>query len=452
MSDIFPLKLGSLGSDDTSINRSGLRWLRSSGMTFRKGDPIAYCSIALRGAPQGLGDLFDDFVDRRDLQVALIATVDGRLRDRPDNDDGGWHDSIVLHRWNPEEVIAGVELLSGPPADGLPALNHQILTGRRACEMAEDHSGMLTGWHDRARAWREIDDGPWGSVLGLGICELGPVLRGDGGAFVEFISACPGNVHVVNVPDVPLVHNAKLIVEQLRRTPEEGEMLAELFAEIVSHNPAQATPADWSFAAMALQGLRRSPVSEEYDLLTSRGVIETGPSDAVILSINAELPFRLVHRKHGFSLDCHGFRLATIGPALRSWFQRHFEWQPYSLDDVRKDYVELARRLRAVRPNRQILVLNAMSTFVGEEILSYETFDTPLSAQLRGVRARELNGLLHDLAREIDIAIVDSDAIGAELGAAIAIPDGTHQNGEMQAELRAEIRAILAGRNVPGFA
>ena len=59
--------------------------------------------------------------------------------------------------------------------------------------------------------------------------------------------------------------------------------------------------------------------------------------------------------------------------------------------------------------------------------------------------------MLHDIAREADIAIVDADAIGAELGGARAIPDAVHQNGDMQNELRKEILAILDARGARGF-
>jgi hypothetical protein len=60
--------------------------------------------------------------------------------------------------------------------------------------------------------------------------------------------------------------------------------------------------------------------------------------------------------------------------------------------------------------------------------------------------------MLHGIAKEADIAIVDADAIGADLGVGTCVPDGVHQNGAMQAELREEILAILHARGVPGFA
>jgi hypothetical protein len=71
---------------------------------------------------------------------------------------------------------------------------------------------------------------------------------------------------------------------------------------------------------------------------------------------------------------------------------------------------------------------------------------------LDSVRAKDLNLMLCDLARERDIAIIDTDAIAAEFGGRLSLPDGVHQNGTMQSEMRAEILHILRTRRAPGFA
>ena len=92
-----------------------------------------------------------------------------------------------------------------------------------------------------------------------------------------------------------------------------------------------------------------------------------------------------------------------------------------------------------------------MSTSGEEDIHIYDSFDEPLGASLQTVRAKDLNLMLCDLAHERDIAIIDADAIAAELGGRVSMPDGLHQNGTMQAEMRAEILHILRARRVPGF-
>jgi hypothetical protein len=50
------------------------------------------------------------------------------------------------------------------------------------------------------------------------------------------------------------------------------------------------------------------------------------------------------------------------------------------------------------------------------------------------------------------LLIVDTDAIAADLGAKAHLPDGLHQSGPLQAEIRQEIIHMLAARGVPGFA
>lgn len=451
MSEVVPLRLGVLTAEGTRVARSGFRWLCSNGGSFREGDAIGYCNLSIAGPIHGLGDFFSFHGDRSDFQLALVARVDGRLHHHQGSASGGWLDRLGSFAWDPHDIVAGIEpALPVGPGEALVA--HLFMAGRRACELAEDRSGLFTGWHDRSRAWRERDCDRWGTILGLGICELSPVVRGEDGTFRELLNHARGSAQVVDVPDSPLVHSARVIIERLRRSPEDSAALAKALSRAIADNLEGIHPPDWSFIAITLAALQRSPVTERYDLLTSKGVTTVGPADAVILSVNAEAPARLVHRQLGFSFDCHPFRFGRISRALRGWFEKNFAWVPRSIDDSRRDYLEMTQLLRRVHPQRQILVLNAMTTLRGEDILSYEGFDAPLGNALRGVRAREINGMLEDIAQEADLAIVDVDAIGAELGGAKSIPDGTHQNGAMQAELRSEIVSILRSRGVPGFA
>jgi hypothetical protein len=50
--------------------------------------------------------------------------------------------------------------------------------------------------------------------------------------------------------------------------------------------------------------------------------------------------------------------------------------------------------------------------------------------------------MLHDLADECDVSIVDVDAIATDLGGSEHVPDGTHHSATMQAMVRSEILEI----------
>lgn len=453
MPDGIPLRVGALGGESARVSLSGVRWLCRDGEPCRSGQAIGFCNVMVSGPERDSRQAAAFHNEQQDLQLAFVARRAGRVHRNARLSPGGWHDRNMFFASDPDMVIGWIEPEAQAPASGDDgALELHFMTGRRVSEAAEDRSGMLTGWHDRSRAWRLGESGPTGGVLGLGICELENVIRGEQGAFLEILAEASGAAQAINVPDSPLVHSARVIIEQIRRTPADRLAVAADFARVMTDNPEIASPEDWIFAAMSVQALQRSPTEERYDLVTRTGLETTAPADAIVLSIGAEAPVRLRHRTSGYSFGCHNYRLARIGPAMRDWFQRYFEWVDYSIDDIRRDYLEMARLIRATDPDRRILVLNSMSTLGREDILFYDAHDAPLGRQLQSVRARELNAMLHDIASEADLAIVDADAIGAELGGAKAIPDGVHQNGEMQALLRQEIVSILRARRVSGFA
>ena len=58
--------------------------------------------------------------------------------------------------------------------------------------------------------------------------------------------------------------------------------------------------------------------------------------------------------------------------------------------------------------------------------------------------------MLCDLARNEDVAIIDIDAIGAELGSGEHMPDGTHMSSVMEAEVRRQVLYILNHAEFPG--
>lgn len=450
MAQLARLRLGALAGGGQLVNRSGFRWLCGDGQPFAAGDVLAYCNIALGGARKPLGALGRVDGEQLDFQVALVAAAAGRLRRLPGGEFGGWQDRQEMFAWKDDDVVAAIEPAGGVDTTA-PLARHHFLAGRRACELAEDRSGLMTGWHDRGRAWRQGGPGraggPTATVLGLGSCDLFSILRGERGAFLEMLGEAGGPAHVVETPDRPLVHSARVIVEQLARGQTQREALAEVFARAIAQAPARLSPSDWTFLAMSLQALSRSPTAETYEILAPSGVETTGPADTVVLSLVSEPTEHLRHKRLGFSFACHGFRLAWQGQALRDWFREHFDFAPYTIDDVRRDYLEMARLLRRDNPRRQIIVLNRVSTFRGEDIVSYAPFEGALGDTLRGYRARELNAMLDDAAREADIDIVDVDAIAADMGVIVNVPDGAHQNGPMQREVRAELLAALRARH-----
>jgi hypothetical protein len=85
-----------------------------------------------------------------------------------------------------------------------------------------------------------------------------------------------------------------------------------------------------------------------------------------------------------------------------------------------------------------------MSTSGFEDISNYAPFDHPLGSTLANVAAKEMNLMLHDLAEERDLSIVDVDAIATALGGAENIPDGIHLSGALLSIVRDEILGILA--------
>ncbi|MCB2059474.1 MAG: hypothetical protein R3E09_05150 [Novosphingobium sp.] len=453
MPRIIPLSLGPLGGDTLEVRRSGFRWLREDGQMCRPGEVLGFCNIAFFGDIPDLPGHIHFEHEHNDIQLAVIARVAGRLRHAPNSSKGGWLDRIRFYiRWQPDQVVASIEVEDEAQLDdGQAPVSVRCLAGSRVSDLAEDNASLLGGWSDRSRAWDLGDGEPTGSLLGLGICELAPVLQGEDGIFGALLDGVAGPAHAVNVWDAPLVHSARVIIEQIRRSQDEAVVLAEDFLGVVRDNPGACSAGDWIFAAASVHALRRSPATDRFDLLTRAGIETTAPADAVILSVNSEPAVRLRHRKLGYVFDCHDYRIRRLGDSAKEWLKRSFVREPNPVEHTQRDYLELAALLRQSNPSRQILVLNGMSTLGREEILSYDVFDQPLGESLQTVHSQEVNAMLHDVAREADIAIVDADAIGAELGGVRAIPDGVHQNGEMQEELRREILAILDARGVSGF-
>jgi hypothetical protein len=449
----LPLRTGPLTVSGFTVRRSGIRWLREDGHLCRPGEVVAYCNIRLApiGRPDQPTDPFAE--ERRDFQVAFGVPAGGRLRKAAGTTRGGLVDQLPFAAtWSPDFVIGRLDEAAGPAGEPLDGeLRLLFLAGRRVTELTEMRSGLLSGWHERSRAWWGDRADPFGTVLSLGNCEQQGVVRGEQNAFLELLEAVEGPAHAVLTADLAMVPSSTVVLEQLRRTPAEFAAIGQDFARTFSATPTPPAPGDWIFGALLLSALGRSPLSEEYDMLDRGGLKRAGPPDAVILSLGAELPIRLRHRRLGYALNCNPFRILEAGPAARAWLQSNFEPVRLAPDQIAQDYRDLIDAARARHP-AHFVIMNLLSSSNGEDIQNYAGFDTPLRNTLTSVRAKELNLMLHDLARERDVSIIDVDTIAADLGTLAHVPDGLHHSGLMQAEIRGEILRVLRVRGVPGFA
>lgn len=449
---LVALRRGPLAPAGYRLLSSGTRWLCEESRLCRPGDIVAYCYVKLVPVASGPMPFADEW---RDLVVAFATRVGGQLQRGADTARGGQLDELTeFDEWKPDEPIGHVRCrLSERPSDiDAPggALRLLMMAGRRVTGLAEDRSAPLSGWHDRVRAWWGDGGASRGSLLGFGICEQTGVFRGGSPPFVPWFQAAPGPVHVAHVPDPVLVPCAPVVLDQCRRTAAEADAIRDDFTRSLASGPVAPTPADWIFAGALVAALLRSPLTESCEILERDGCRRIGPPDAVVLSLNAEASVVLRHRRLGYALHCHGYRLEEAGGAVRAWLARDFEPVVRTPDDVRRDYRELVDGLRA-RSHTAVLVMNMMSSSGFETLHSYAPFDAPLGNTLGTIRAKELNLMLHDLSRECGVSIVDNDAIAADMGSA-HLPDGVHNSGALQAELRSEILRILRARGVPGFA
>ncbi|SFK35484.1 hypothetical protein [Methylocapsa palsarum] len=447
-----PLRLGPLAPDGFIVRRSGIRWLCDDGRLCKAGDIVAYCNLGLGGASVArLVSRAAPFADEaRDFQVGFATPVGGRLRRVDESSQGGFLDRMDdFQEWRPDFVIGHIEC-EGEGASTEPAGDVRLFfaAGRRATGLAEDRSGFLTGWNERSRAWWGEGKGRFGTLLSLGICEQVGVILGDRLPFADLFDAVSGPAHAVFIPDEAQSPCAAVVKEQILRSKTEAGAIAADLAKGMLAGPAVPNASDWIFAGCLLASLGKSPMTDHYDMLTRSGLSRTGPPDAVVLSLMAEGPVVLRHKELGYTVHCVRSRFA--GPAFFEWLRSSFEQVKRAPADILNDYRQLIDAARA-HGDAKILIMNRMSSSGHEDVFNYAAFDQPLSDTLTTIHAKEMNLMLHDLARESAIGIVDVDAIAADMGGAAHLPDGVHSSGALQAEIRAEILHILDGLGVAGF-
>jgi hypothetical protein len=448
------LRMGSLAADGYIIQRSGIRWLKQDGQYCRPGEMIAYCNIGLAysdGRGKGLPPFSDE---QNEFQVGFATKRGGRLYHSHDSSLGGFLDLHEYYQeWNHDFVIGQIE---AETQDILPDEEPEMLrlfmfAGRRATPLAEVRSGLMCGWHDRSRVWSGDGLEPHSTLLSLGICEQVGVVRGEQWAFFEFLEAICGPAHIVHVPDNPVVPSACMLLEQIKRSAEQFETIAADIAHSWHRLRPTPRPHDWSFVGSVLAAMQQTPLGRGYDLLTRRGLSRTRPADAVLLSVNSESFLVFRHKRLGYSLACHDYRIKEAGPAIQGWLRTAFEPVRRTPEMIQRDLCDLIQSVRQ-KAATEFLIMNGMSTSGHEDVFNYTFFDHPLREVLKTRGTKEMNLMLHDLSRECDVSIVDADAIAADLGAEAHLPDGMHQSGQMQAEIRQEIIRLLAARGVPGFA
>ena len=454
MTTRLPLELGSVMPPGTTLQRSGVRWLVSDGARCRAGDVVGYCNIGMRGSdPLMKGSLAGE---QRDLQVAFALTAPGVLRHAGSASRGGFLDQMQFYNtWRDDEVIGGLELDSGA-AVSRAGFEHLVFAGRRSVDIAEVRTGLFTGWHDRARVWwghdsAGDDDAAHGTLACLGICEQRAIVRGEAAAFLELFAGARGPAHVVHYPDDALLPVAPILLEQMARSPADIRAIEEDIARSFGSAPVPPAGRDFMMLGAIVNALVRSPLTDTLTVASPAGVAVVQRPDAILLSILSESSLLMRHKRLGYAMQIHSYRLSETGPAFHAWLRANFEQVRRSLADVAHDLGRLVDAVRSRGP-AEILVLNAMSTLGTEQVQCYASFERPLGKTLGTVRAREVNALLHDLARSHGIRIVDADALAAEYGAREHIPDRVHSSGTLQQATRDEILRILAACGVRGFA
>ncbi len=445
------LRLGAIAPESFHVQRSGFRWLCENGQHCHAGEAIAYCNIGVVPPGQTIDAVGAFQSEHRDFQAAIVLTVAGRVWRQDGASLGGQLDQLGhFLRWNPDEVFAALH-----PDDAVQHLEstmHRVLlaAGRRFTEFAEVRSGLLSGWHERSRAWWCDGDGVDGTLLALGSCELTATVRGERTAFVELLARTSEAAQIVLSPDDLLVPCARVCLEQMRRTEADATAIAADMAATLPRCAEALSPVDWFFAGTLLRTLQRSPIIEGMDVMTRSGISRVQRPDAILMSLIAE-PRRIFrHRRLGYTICLHVFRIAETSEVIRAWFRAHFEPVDRDAADIFADWQQLIREVRGPNP-LLFMVMNVVSTSASEDFLNYRQFDLPMARSISSVHRKEMNLMLHDLARAPEVAIIDVDAMAAEMGATFHVPDGVHLSGAMQRQVRQEVLGALVRHQVPGF-
>ncbi|MCE2574220.1 hypothetical protein [Komagataeibacter sp. FNDCR2] len=438
----IPLRFGPLKADSYNIVRSGVRWLVEDGQPCRANQPIGYCNISLEPSGARLSSA-PTFAEEQDIQVVFAPRVAGRLAIQPEMARGGYLNTRAIDAWDPDTVAARITPDTPPDMPDAGRLRLMVVAGRRMTRLADVHTGLLSGWYSRSRGWWCEDNELPMTLLSMGVCDATGVILGEKCGFLDMFEAARAATQCVFVPDHPLAPCAPILLEQLERTPAQFNAIAEDLRQFLGRPGSHPTAEDWIFAGTLLSVLRHTPLKDRLDIFSDTGTHRLPPANAVLMSLNVEPQSILRHRTLGYHVHIMRHHLAGAGPAIRAWLSGAFEPVRRTLDVIRRDYERLIDTLARTTGGR-ILILNRMSTSGYEDISNYSAFDAPMSATLSNIAAKEQNLMLHDISETRGLAVIDVDALGAELGGGLHLPDGIHQSGRMQMELRHEILHALS--------
>jgi hypothetical protein len=447
--------------------RSGLRWLCPSGASVAAREAVAVCSIRL--APPRGSDLPVPFgEEQNDIQVVLAPEIAGRISHRAELSRGGFQDLVGTADWIDREAIGSID--GGSGSTELYSLG---LVGRRGFENGEGRGGLLSGWHERVRAfWEGSAGGRFGTVLSLGTCEQTGLFRGEDMAFLAWFARAPGPAQIVSVPDERTVHSSAVLLQHLRRSPAEAKAITEAVYAWIGERAAVADPDGFpAFQPDARAGIARgrwpgsqdllfalhllaeamgaSPILERTQVLTRGGIAELAPPDAIALSMGSEFSPHFRHRKTGWMIAIHGFRFGQfVGQGVMDWLRRDFDRVHRTVSDSERDLAALAEEV-ASRTGAALLVQNLIASCAADRIPNYAWLGDDFAGS-NPVIATEANLMVAGLTRHPGISVVDSDALAAELGVQLC-PDRIHASRQLLDAQRGEIHRILRDREIPGF-
>ena len=459
------LSLPPLSADPARLRRSGIRWLHPPGSRVRAREPIAACYVRLSAADGSRVPLSEE---QNDLQVVLAPAGSCTINPASGFSDGGFRDLVETGEWHAGERIADAESLQGSGV-----LLPLMLAGRRGFESGEGRGSLLAGWHERVRGfWEGGGAGSHGTVLALGTCEQTAVFRGEDMAFLSWFARAPGPAQIVAVADDRTVHSSAMLLQHLCRTPAEAMAITEAvhswIGERVEHLRPESFPAflpnaargtlqgrwpeaqELAFALNLLtQAVGTSPILERTEVVTGRGVRELGPAQAIALTLGSEVAPHFRHRRTGWIVAMHGFRFGPfIGPRIAEWLRRDFEPVKRTVADIGRDLAALADEVQR-RTGAVLLVQNLIASTTADRVSNYAWVGEAFGESVT-VFGNEANLMLCDLTRDHSIAMIDSDALAAELGVQHC-PDRFHASRQLVEAQRSEVHRVLREYEIPGF-
>lgn len=436
----IPLRLGPLKADGYEIQCSGARYLCESGQMCAANQPVAFFNLTFVPA-LGQGKTVIPFSEEQELQVVVAPRVAGRVKFDSKSSSGGHLSVLRVGLWDENTVLGRLEV-EGTPADNAGELRKLMLAGRRMTPLVDVHAGLLPGWNGRSRGWWAEEGETPVTMLSLGICDITGVVTGEESAFIEMFKTETAATHFVFIPDHPIAPAAPVLLDQFERTSTNFRAIAnDLLVSLAKFNSPTAN--DMMFAGTLLSVLEQCPIRDTYDIVSASGVIRSEPANAILMSLHSEPPVILRHKTLGYRVHFLKHHLAAAGPAINNWLKQSFQPVKRTTADIKTDYEKLADAVEKSN-GAQLLIINRMSTSGDENISSYSPFDAPLSDTLASVAAKEVNLMLHDVAANRNVSIIDLDAIAADIGGGRHLPDGIHQSSELQQLLRAEILHALS--------